>query len=130
MLWKACYERNEKLAMKHIETGHGLEEVGGEYESTPLLEAVFQEVLLVCKVLVQRGATVTAKNNGGGGILHVAAKNDDSNVLEWALEEGAKNGIGIEDRNNEARGERHGEDQNGGDGILHMAVEKDNANVL
>ena len=69
-----------------------------ESKTTPLLEAVLQELLKVCEVLVQRGAAVRATNNQGGGILHMAAQEDNANVLEWALEEGAKNGIGIDDR--------------------------------
>ena len=100
LLWKACYEGNEELAMNHIKAGSGLEELGGERKTTPLLEAVFQLELVLCKVLVQRGAAVRGTDNAGGGILHMAAQKDNANVLEWALEEGAKNGIGINDRNN------------------------------
>ena len=68
-----------------------------------------QEVSLVSGLL-ERGASVTAADSDGNGILHLAAEHENPEILQWLVAHGHIVGLKIDKTNN--RGET----------ILHTAV--------
>ena len=49
----------------------------------PILHAVFHGHLSICKLLVQKGASVEAKTRHGSSTFHWASENNDCEMLSW-----------------------------------------------
>ena len=83
------YDVVEFLVFKDVE----LSRKGGIYYGTALQDAIFYGHLKVAKLLIQNGTNLDIKNIDGDTALHIATKNEYTDIVELLLANGASKHI-------------------------------------
>ena len=102
-----------------------MEAKGGEYEWTCLMAAARNGHLDICRLLLDKGAKVEAKNSDGWTPLHYAARNDHIEIVRLLCDRGAD----VEACSNDGRRPLHTAAMNGRISVVKELIEERNAEI-
>ena len=85
-LHEACYNNQIDRCKDLIDSGEILSLLVEDHEHrTPIFLAVSNRNKEICKILIDAGADISARNKEGSTVLHVAVKEDDYHLCEMLI---------------------------------------------